>query len=124
MSSEPDYNFNPPAPVQEGISLHLPFALLSAAIAVVMIAQTASVFKQRKALGEGKVQLTEAIRNRESAVKASGDLQQKLQAIVLDLLLLSKTDDDAKKIVTKYNIQQNGAATPPAEATPAAAPAK
>ncbi|MEI9898548.1 MAG: hypothetical protein WDN28_33010 [Chthoniobacter sp.] len=108
MSSEPDYNFNPPpVPTADGLSLHLPFALLTAAIAVVMVAQTANVFKARTSLRDGKVQLVEAFQKRQSLVKQSSDIQQKLQALVLDLLLLAKTDDDAKAIVQKYNIQQN-----------------
>jgi hypothetical protein len=119
MSSEPDYNFNQPASSStENISLMLPFALLAAAIAVIMVAQTVNVFKQRSSLRDGSVELTKAYHDREPLVKQSKDLQEKLQALVLDLLLLSKTDDEAKQIVTKYNIQQQGT-----EAAPAPAPA-
>jgi hypothetical protein len=119
MSTEPDYNFNPPASsTSDGPSLHLPFALLSAAIAVILVAQTFTVFKQRTALRDGIVQLTEAHRNREKLVAQSQEIQQKLQTLVLDLLLLAKTDDDAKQIVAKYNIQQAGAPSSP-EAAPA-----
>jgi hypothetical protein len=129
MSTEPDYTFNDPATptytAGSAPSLHLPFALLTAALAVVMITQTTNTFKLRTSLREGKAQLADAYRNREPVVKQSAELQAKLQAIILDLLLLSKTDKDAQDIVTKYNIQQNapagGAAAP--EAAPAA-PAK
>lgn len=124
MSSEPDYNFNEPATGSNsgssGLSLQLPFALLSTALAVVMITQTTNTFKQRSALRDGKAQLADAYRNREPVVKQSGELQKKLQDMVLDLLILAKTDEDAKTIVTKYNIQQNA----PAPVAPdAAAPA-
>jgi hypothetical protein len=122
MSSEPDYNFNPPAASNSDTgSLQLPFALLTAAIAVLMVAQTVNVFKSHGTLRDGQVKLTDAYRQRETLVKQSQDLQQKLQNLVLDLLLLSKTDEDAKQIVAKYNIQQNAPAAP--ESTPAA-PAK
>ena len=77
-----------------------------------------NVFKQRSSLHDGSVELTKAYHDREPLVKQSKDLQEKLQALVLDLLLLSKTDDEAKQIVTKYNIQQQGT-----EAAPAPAPA-
>ena len=122
MSSEPDYNFNQPVASanSDGLSLQLPFALLSAAIAIIMVAQTVNIFKARNTLREGKAQLADAYRNRETLVKQSSDVQNKLQALILDLLILSKTDDDAKAIVSKYNIQQNGAATAPA-GTPAPA---
>jgi hypothetical protein len=123
MSTEPDYNFNDPAPVSDsssqGPSLQLPFALLSAALAVVMITQTVNTFKARTALRDGKAQLTDAYRTREPVVKQSAELQKKLQDLVLDLLLLAKTDEDAKAIVGKYNIQQNA----PAGEAPAPAPA-
>ncbi|MEP6669308.1 MAG: hypothetical protein ABJF10_09160 [Chthoniobacter sp.] len=122
MSTEPDYNFNPPAASgSNGISILLPFALLSAAIAVVMVAQTVNVFKARTSLRDGKTQLTDAYQKRQTLVKQSADIQQKLQALVLDLLLLAKTDDDAKAIVGKYNIQQNA---PEGSSAPAPEPAK
>jgi hypothetical protein len=98
--------------------LGLPFALLTCAIAVLMIAQTVSTFKQRSALQEGHVQLTDAFKKREVVVKQSVDLQSKLQDLIMDLLVLSKTDDEAKQIVGKYNIQQQGQTPAPAE-TPA-----
>jgi hypothetical protein len=126
MSTEPDYNFNDPAVPADlttgGPSLHLPFALLCVALAVVMITQTANTFKVRSSLREGKAQLADAYRNREPAVKQSAELQAKLQAMILDLLLLAKTDKDAQDIVTKYNIQQAAPAGATPE-TPAAAPA-
>lgn len=122
MSSEPDYNFNQPAASSnsDGFSLQLPFALLSAAIAIIMVAQTANAYKAHNALRDGKAQLADTYRNREALVKQSGEIQNKLQALILDLLLLAKTDDDAKAIVSKYGIQQNGTATAPA-GTPAPA---
>jgi hypothetical protein len=97
--------------------MQLPFALLTCAIAVLMIAQTVTTFKQRTALQEGHVQLEDAFKKREGVVKQSLDIQTKLQDLIMDLLILSKTDDDAKQIVGKYNIQQNGQA--PAAGAPA-----
>jgi len=71
-------------------------------------------------LKEGKAKLTEAYTSRQTLVKQSQELQQKLQALVLDLLLLAKTDDEAKAIVQKFGIQQSGPAG--AEGAPAEAP--
>jgi hypothetical protein len=117
MKPESDFSYSE-APVENSSalsehSLHLPFALLSSAIAVLMIAQTITTFKQRSALQEGAVQLTETIKKREIIVKQSMDIETKLKDLIVDLLILSRTDDDAKKIVSKYGIQQNGQASPP-----------
>jgi hypothetical protein len=121
MKPESDFSLSEP-PVETARStepsLQLPFALLTCAIAVVLIAQTAATFKQRSALPEGHVQLADAFKKREVVVKQSVDLQTKLQDLIMDLLILSKTDEDAKQIVGKYNIQQNGQTPAPAE-TPA-----
>jgi hypothetical protein len=122
MNPESDFSFSEP-PVETASStepsLLLPFALLTCAIAVVMIAQTVSTFKQRTALQEGHVQLADAYKKREVVVKQSVDLQTKLQDLIMDLLILGKTDDEAKQIISKYNIQQNGNAAPAPAETPA-----
>jgi hypothetical protein len=119
MNPESDFSFSEP-PVETAHStepsLQIPFALLTCAIAVLMIAQTVSTFKQRSALQEGHVQLTDAYKQREVVVKKSQDIQTKLQDLVMDLLILSKTDDDAKQIVSKYNIQESGKTPASAEA--------
>ena len=122
MKPESDFSLSEP-PVETPWrpaepSIHLPFALLTCAIAVVMIAQTVSTFKQRSALQEGHVQLTDAFKKREVVVKQSVDLQTKLQNLIMDLLILAKTDDEAKQIISKYNIQQQGQTSGPS-ATPA-----
>jgi hypothetical protein len=118
MSSQSDYQFQP-ASTSDSVSLQLPFALLTAAIAILLVAQTLNIFKARTALNDGIVQLNEAYRNREPLVKQSADVQHNLEAIVLDLLILAKTDEEAAKIVQKNGIQQTGAAAG-SETTPAA----
>ena len=124
MSSEPDYNFNPPATSNaESLSLHLPFALLTAAIAVILVAQTVNTFKQKSALSDGKKQLISLYHSREGAVENSKKIQAELQSLVLDLITLAKTDEDAKAIVGKYGIQQAGTPSSPMPAD-AAEPAK
>jgi hypothetical protein len=122
MSSEPDYNFNPPAAAESGSSpLLLPFTLLVAAIAVLMTAQAVNTFKAHSALRDGLTKLTKYYQDREVLVKQSQDLQQKLQTLVLDLLLLAKGGDkDAEQIIAKYHIQQNAPAGAP-ETAPAPA---
>ena len=110
MNSDTDYSYAEPEPPMyepSEPSLHLPFALLSSALAVVMITQTVGSFKQKSALQEGKAQLVDAFAKRDPLVKQSGELKNKLNAMVMDLLILGKTDEDAKAIIGKYNIQQN-----------------
>lgn len=109
MNSDADYSYSEPAPVYAPAapSIHIPFALLCCSLAMVLITQTSGVFKQRSALQEGKAQLADAFAKREPLVKQSGELKNKLNAMVMDLLILGKTDEDAKAIIAKYNIQQN-----------------
>jgi len=118
MNPDSDFSFSEPA-VETARSaepsLQIPFALMTCAIAVLMIAQTVTSFKQRSALKEGHVQLQDAYKEREKVAAQSKEIQSKLQDLVMDLMILSKTDDDAKQIVGKYNIQQSGQA-PAAEA--------
>lgn len=104
-------------------SFIIPFALLAISFAVVLIYQMVNVNKQHTSMQETKKQLTEIIQQRETLVKQSGELQAKLQALVVDLLELSKKDEKAKAIVQKYGIQQTGAPGTPAPAAPAAQPA-
>jgi hypothetical protein len=115
MSTEPDYNFNEPATESSTAApaYHLPLALISSALAVFLFAQTSNAIFTRDNLKEAKTQvlknkadLADAYHNREPVVKQAMDIQKKLQDMLMDLLLLSKTDDEAKAIVTKYNIQQ------------------
>jgi septal ring factor EnvC (AmiA/AmiB activator) len=128
MNSEVEYSYAEPAP--SGPSLHLPFALLSSALALVMISQTIGTMNQKSDLREGRTQLgensqklAEAITKRQPLVAQSQQLKQKLNEMIMDILTLAKTDEDAKAIVTKYNIQQNLPAS--GDAAPAApAPAR
>lgn len=134
MNSDADYSYAEPEPAAyapSSPSLHLPFALLSSALAIVMIAQTIGVRNQTTALRAGIVKLGEADKTladnlvkREPLVKQSGELKAKLNAMVVDLLILGKTDDDAKAIIAKYNIQQNQPSSAPDAPAGDAAPPK
>jgi len=122
MKPESDFSFSEPpvetAPSAEP-SLHIPFALLTCVVAVFMIAQTVGIFKQRSDLLKGKAQLTEESKKRESVVKQADAIQTGFSDLFMDLLILSKSDDDAKQIISKYGIQQNGQASPAPAETPA-----
>ena len=125
MNSDADYSYAEPAPsyAPSSPSIQLPFALLCSAVAMVMIMQTQAAFRQKSALQDGKAQMIDAIAKREPLVKQSAELKTKLNAMVIDLLILGKTDEDAKAIIGKYNIQQNQPASAPEPAAgDAAAP--
>ncbi|MCE9610490.1 MAG: hypothetical protein K8R23_09885 [Chthoniobacter sp.] len=127
MNTDADYSYAEPAPSSP--SLHLPFALLSVALALVMISQTMGVFNQKTALKEGQEQLidsvakhADAVTKREPLVGQSRELKKKLNEMIMDILTLAKNDEDAKAIVEKYHIQQNLPASGSGE-TSAPAPA-
>ena len=112
-----------PTTTRPAPSYLLPFALLAISFAVLLIYQIINLNKQHSAMQETKQQMTTIIEQREALVKQSADLQSKLQAVAVDLLALAQTNEKAKAIVQKYNIQQN-APTPAPAAQPAPAPAQ
>jgi len=114
------------------LSIHIPVALLSLAIAALLASQIGAsrqsttlmqwqIETGQKNLEEMKTlekQYADAITNRETTVKQSGELQTQLQSLLTDLLELAKTDTEAQQIIKKWNVQQNEkAATVNAEST-------
>lgn len=55
----------------------------------------------------GLKQLADGYSKRAALVKQADDLKKKLNTLIMDLLILGETDDDAKKVIGKYNIQKN-----------------
>ena len=119
------------------LSIHIPVALLSLAIAALLASQIGAsrqsttlmqwqIETGQKSLEEMRTlekQYVEAIANRETTVKQSAELQTQLQSLLTDLLELSKTDTEAQQIIKKWNVQQNQkAATDNAEATSGSQP--
>ncbi len=94
----------------------VPLLLVTISLAAILIWQIVLASQQRTGMYEAKRQLAEAIQKREELVKQSNQLQAKLQALVLDLLALGQTDEKARAIVQKYNIQQTTPAAPAAAA--------
>lgn len=118
MKPESDFSYSEPVSENSNHSsdhsLNLPFALLCCAIAVVLISSTVTTFKQRSALLLVKDQKAEMKKQRDAIIGQSSEIENKLKNLLVDLLNLSKTDDEAAQIVSKNGIQQNGqpAATP------------
>jgi hypothetical protein len=107
MSTEPDYNFNQPSQNSgtDNGSLLLPFALLMVAIAILFVQNTVAAFKMKGSLNDTKVAYTNAIANQAPGLQQASEYEKKLSTMVEDLLILAKTDDQAKAIVNKYGIQ-------------------
>jgi hypothetical protein len=68
--------------------------------------QQANSEKQIESLKDSKKRFAEAIVKRDEQVKQSGQVQTQYTALFNDLLDLSKTDEDAKKVVQKWGIQR------------------
>lgn len=125
MSNEPSSPSN---------SLHLPLGLLALAFAVFLGSQIGAnntlatitkwqnenITKGIENYKEADKQAAEAIKNRESLVKQSGEFRTQFDGLLTELLELAPTDPEAKKIVDAMGIQR---VATPAPAAPAAAPA-
>jgi hypothetical protein len=123
MNSDADYSYSEQQPAygSSGPSLHLPFAILSCAAAIFMFIQVQGANRQKNALRETKTQLADAFTKREPLVRQSVELKNKLNAMVMDLLILAKTDEEARAIIARNGIQQNvqgSAPDPNAPTTP------
>ena len=114
------------------IYINLPLTLLALAAAVFLATQIGAVKRGAKTINwqlgttekqiasttEAQQQFVEAITKREELVKQSGKVQEQYTALLNDVIELAKTDDDAKKIVTKWGIQRQA----PPSGTAGAAP--
>ena len=110
----------------------LPLALIACTLAVLLGSQVGSskqstrimkwqsetLQKQIENMQTADKQIAEAIKNRESVVKQSGEIQNQLQTLLNELLDLAKTDKDAEAIIKKFGVQRSA---PPAEGADAKA---
>lgn len=109
-------------------SVHLPLGLLAISIAIFFWSQLGAASqakktinwqlgnldKQDEQLKDAQKQFADALVKRDELVKQSSQIQQQYTALLNDVLELSATDADAKRIVEKWKIQRNA---PPADAT-------
>ncbi len=112
-------------------SLHLPFAVLALAIAVLLCSQIGSASKsteimrwqrenlekQIASMKEMDQQYAEVIEKNGALVEQSLQLQKQLESLANDLLDLAQTDADSKQIVEKWKIQRSAAPAAPAAKT-------
>ena len=102
----------------EGI--HLPLALLALAFAIFLFSQISSLGqngrsmrwqaenldRQITSLAESEKNLGNLIKQRESLVQQSQQVQARYTEMLTDLIKLAETDSDANSVVEKYKIQR------------------
>jgi hypothetical protein len=119
-------------------NIHLPLALLALAFAIFLFAQisslgqngrsmrwqTENLDRQIGSLVESEKNLGNLVKQRESLVEQSQQVQARYTEMLTDLIKLAETDPDARAVVEKYKIQrqQNQQAAPAAAATPQPTP--
>jgi len=86
-----------------------PLILVLASLLIVNSVQFISILRERSAVK----QVTE---NADQAVARYKLVSDKLENLAKDLMRLSLTSNEAKEIVTQFNIQMNQPAVPPATA--------
>lgn len=117
-------------PAASSLGVHLPLSLLALTLAVflasqirgahaggkVMRWQLKNLDTQIENVKTAQKQYGEQIQKRDELVKQAGQVQQQYTALLNEVLELAKDDEDAKKVVQKWNIQRNQAAEPAAAA--------
>lgn len=119
-------------------NIHLPLALLAISFAIFLFAQISSLGqngrsmtwqsenldRQVGSLVESEKNLANLVKQRESLVEQSQQVQARYTEMLTDLIKLAETDSDARTIVDKYKIQrqQNQQAAPSGAATPQPTP--
>ena len=86
-----------------------PFVTLLSALLIVNLVQLISIVKERQAVAQTTTSAAQAI----GRYKTVSD---KLENLAKDLMRLSLTNNEAKEIVTQFNIQMNQPGAPAAAA--------
>ena len=86
--------------------LFIPFVTLAASVLAYLVWQVSNVRIERSGIQANKSKLAEAIQKREPQVTQSVEIKTRLEALAIDLLELSKTDEKAMAIVKKFDIQR------------------
>ena len=116
-----------------GVSIHVPLAILSVALAIffgvqlrnnnkqaeIMRWQLENLGKQTENLKKAQEQYAEALTKSEDTVKQADQVQGQYVKLFSDLLDLAKDDKDAKEVVEKFGIKRND--PPKTDAAPAEA---
>lgn len=87
--------------------LLVPFILLSVGVLFSLIWQISALQAQHSTFKSNKIQLAEAIKQREPQVAQATEIKSRLEVLANDLLELAKTNPAAAAIVKKYDIQRN-----------------
>jgi len=99
----------PGAPL-ETRGVFVPFILLAVSMVLFLVWQITNILNQRAGLQTAKAQAEEAIRTREPQVAQAVQINNRFEALAIDLLELARTNENAQAIVKKHDIQR---AAPP-----------
>jgi len=128
----PDSDFQAPDTEPQSLlaagTAFLPLVLLSISFALLLIWQITTISQQRDAfrgaLANLEAQFQQSTPQHEQLLAQSRTVQAKLEALVLGVLDLAKSGDaDAKAIIEKYKISQQGTPGAAGGGSPAASPA-
>lgn len=89
----------------------LPMALVTVSVLIFLGWQTAQSVRQHATL----IRLSD---RQELLASQAAQTENQLQALMMDLLQLAKTDEDARAIAAKYNIKFNPPQTAPGDTSP------
>jgi len=115
-------------------TVHLPIALLALAVCVFLFSQISNLGqasrsiswqagnldRQLVSLAEQEKRFNDLIKQRETLVEQSTQVQTRYTDMLNDLLALSENDDDARAVVEKYRIQRQQKPASGESAEPAA----
>jgi septal ring factor EnvC (AmiA/AmiB activator) len=119
MEDYQDTDLPEAVPVQPS-NLHLPVGLVALAFAVFLFSQISNLSqnsrgmkwqadnlaRQITSLTESGKRFEELLKQRETAVQQSQQVQTRYTEMLTDLLKLSEEDSDARSVVEKYKIQR------------------
>jgi hypothetical protein len=121
----------------DSMNLQIPLILLSLAAATFFGSQIGAAYQgeatmrwqltnadnQIENVQKAEAQMTELIKQREELVKQATQIQTEYTNLLNSVIDLAKTDNDAREVVAKWNIQRSEPAKPAAGSTePSSAP--
>jgi hypothetical protein len=115
-------------------NIHLPAAILALAVCVFLFTQisnlgqasrsitwqSGNLDRQLTSLAEQESRFNELIKQRETLVQQSQQVQTRYTDMLNDLLTIADSDEDARAVVDKYRIQRQQKPDAEASAEPAA----
>ena len=87
------------------LGIFLPSVILAASFLVLLVSEILSIRSQNNSLKATVAEIDKALAQREPTVRQAGEIREKFQSLVIDLLELAKTDAKADAVVKRNNLQ-------------------